>query len=176
MPSSRPISSAGGTDVDDLFATHDALAVAQLVKTGKLGAREMLEATLARLRTLNASLNAITDFYDGDLLDRSVAAAGPGPFQGVPFVIKQLMADCAGTPTTLGSRFFATQPVAAADSAAVARMRRAGLVIVGRTNTSEFGLAPTTEPAFGGATLNPCLLYTSPSPRDGLLSRMPSSA
>ena len=69
----------------------------------------------------------------------------------MPYVIKQLMADCAGTPTTLGSQFFARQPVAAADSAAVARMRRAGLVIVGRTNTSEFGLAPTTEPAFGGA-------------------------
>ena len=65
------------------------------------------------------------------------------------------MADCAGHPTTVGSKFFASEPVAAADSAAVARMRRAGLVIVGRTNTSEFGLAPTTEPAFGGATLNP---------------------
>ena len=77
------------------------------------------------------------------------------------------MADCAGTPTTLGSRFFAKQPVAAADSAAVARMRRAGLVIVGRTNTSEFGLAPTTEPAFGGATLNPWRKGLSPGGSSG---------
>lgn len=141
--------------MDDLFETHDALAVGQLVRTGELGARELLDGTLARLRTLNESLNAITDLYDGDLLETSVARAGDGPFRGVPFLIKQLMADCAGTPTTVGSRFFATEPVAAADSAAVARMRRAGLVIVGRTNTSEFGLAPTTEPAFGGPTLNP---------------------
>ena len=167
MPSSPPISSAGGIEVEDLFATHDALAVGQLVKERKLGARELLDATLARLRTLNASLNAVTDFYDGALLEKSVAAAGDGPFQGIPFVVKQLMAECAGTPTTLGSRFFATGPVADADSAAVARMRRAGLVIVGRTNTSEFGLAPTTEPAFGGATLNPWRRGLSPGGSSG---------
>ncbi len=153
--------------MDDLFATHDALAVAQLVKTRKLGARELLDATLARLRTLNASLNAITDFYEGELLERSIAAAGEGPFEGVPFLVKQLMAECAGTPTTLGSRFFARDPVAAADSAAVARMRRAGLVIVGRTNTSEFGLAPTTEPAFGGATVSPWRGDLSPGGSSG---------
>ena len=153
--------------MDDLFASHDALAVGQLVKTGKIGARELLDGTLARLRTLNQSLNAITDFHDGPLLEKSVAMAGKGPFEGVPFVVKQLMADCAGTPTTLGSRFFAKQPVAIADSAAVARMRRAGLVIVGRTNTSEFGLAPTTEPAFGGATLNPWRKGLSPGGSSG---------
>jgi amidase len=153
--------------LDDLFATHDALAVAELVKTRKLGARELLDGTLKKLRTLNSSLNAITDFYGGALLEKSVAAAGEGPFQGVPFVVKQLMAECAGTPTTLGSRFFAREPVAAADSAAVARMRRAGLVIVGRSNTSEFGLAPTTEPAFGGATVNPWRQDLSPGGSSG---------
>jgi len=153
--------------LNDLFASHDALAVGQLVKTGKVGARELLDGTAARLRALNVSLNAITDFHDGALLEKSVAMAGKGPFEGVPFVVKQLMADCAGTPTTLGSRFFASQPVAVADSAAVARMRRAGLVIVGRTNTSEFGLAPTTEPAFGGATLNPWRKGLSPGGSSG---------
>ena len=122
---------------------------------------------MKKLRTINASLNAITDFYEGALLEKSVAAAGEGPFQGVPFVVKQLMADCAGTPTTLGSKFFAREPVAANDSAAVARMRRAGLVIVGRTNTSEFGLAPTTEPAFGGATVSPWRRDLSPGGSSG---------
>ncbi|MFO1082666.1 MAG: amidase [Reyranellaceae bacterium] len=153
--------------MDDLFATHDALAVAELVRSRKLGARELLDGTLARLRILDETLNAVTDFYDGDLLERSVAAAGPGPFHGVPYLVKQLMADCAGTPTTLGSRFFARAPVAAADSAAVARLRRAGLVIVGRTNTSELGLAPTTEPAFGGATRNPWRADLSPGGSSG---------
>lgn len=151
----------------DLFATHDALAVGELVKARKIGMRELVDGSIARLRQLNGPLNAITDFYDGALLDKSVAAAGEGPFQGVPFVVKQLMADCAGTPTTLGSKFFARQPVATADSAAVARMRRAGLVIVGRSNTSEFGLAPTTEPAFGGATVNPWRKDLSPGGSSG---------
>ena len=62
--------------MENLFATHDALAVAELIKTRKLGARELLDATLARLRAVNGKLNAITDFYEGDLLERSVAAAG----------------------------------------------------------------------------------------------------
>jgi amidase len=167
MPLSRPISHAGEPDVGDLFATHDALAVADLVRKRRLGARELLDCTLEKLRGLNASLNAITDLYEGELLERSVALAGGGPFQGVPYLIKQLMADCAGTPTTLGSRFFANQPVASSDSAAVARMRRAGLVIVGRTNTSELGLAPTTEPAFGGATRNPWRHDLSPGGSSG---------
>jgi amidase len=168
MPSWRQTSSAGGTDpLEDLFATHNALAVAELVRGRQIGARELLHATLARLRETNGRLNAITDFYAGELLERSVVAAGDGPFQGIPFVVKQLMADCAGTPTTVGSRFFAREPVAANDSAAVARMRRAGLVIVGRSNTSEFGLAPTTEPAFGGATVNPWRADLSPGGSSG---------
>ncbi|HEY6982302.1 amidase [Reyranella sp.] len=151
----------------DLFATHDALAVAGLIKARKLDARELLDHTLRRLRDANEELNAVADLYAGELLERSVAAAGDGPFRGIPYLVKQLMAECAGTPTTLGSRFFAREPVSAADSAAVARMRRAGLVIVGRTNTSEFGLAPTTEPAFGGPTRNPWRLDLSPGGSSG---------
>jgi amidase len=147
--------------VDELFATHDALAVADLIRQRKLSAREVLDGTLANLRRLNAALNAVTDFYE------STPPAADGPFHGVPYAIKQLMADCAGYPTTLGSRFFAKQPVAALDSAAVARMRRAGLVVVGRTNTSEFGLAPTTEPAFGGPTINPWRKDLSPGGSSG---------
>jgi Asp-tRNA(Asn)/Glu-tRNA(Gln) amidotransferase A subunit family amidase len=153
--------------LEDLFATHDALAVAELIRSRQIGAREVLDGTLQSLRAVNGKLNAITDFYEGELLETSVAAAGNGPFHGIPFVVKQLMADCAGTPTTVGSRFFAKEPVAANDSAAVTRMRRAGLVIVGRSNTSEFGLAPTTEPAFGGATLNPWRADLSPGGSSG---------
>lgn len=153
--------------MEDLFATRDALAVAELVRSRQIGVREVLDATLARLREANVELNAITDFYEDELLGKSIAAAGDGPFHGIPFVVKQLMADCAGTPTTVGSRFFANEPVAVKDSAAVARMRRAGLVIAGRSNTSEFGLAPTTEPAFGGATVNPWRADLSPGGSSG---------
>ncbi len=153
--------------MEDLFATRDALAVAELVRSRQIGVREVLDATLARLREANVELNAITDFYEDELLGKSIAAAGDGPFHGIPFVVKQLMADCAGTPTTVGSRFFAKEPVALHDSAAVERMRRAGLVLAGRSNTSEFGLAPTTEPAFGGATVNPWRADLSPGGSSG---------
>ena len=64
---------AGGTDVDNLFVDNDALAVAELVRTRKLGAQELLAGTLANLRKINADLNAITDFYD----DAPAAAEGP---------------------------------------------------------------------------------------------------
>jgi len=144
-----------------MFDKVDALGAAELVRTKQVSARELLDGTLARLHELNGRLNAITDFYE------DAPPPADGPFSGVPFVVKQLMADCAGKVTTVGSRFFAHQPVAAADSAAVARMRRAGLVIVGRTNTSEFGLAPTTEPAFGGATINPWGRNLSPGGSSG---------
>ncbi|HZQ00933.1 MAG TPA: amidase [Reyranella sp.] len=144
-----------------MFDKCDALGAAELVRTKKLSAKELLDSTLANLRELNKRLNAITDFYD------DAPPASDGPFMGVPFVVKQLMADCAGKVTTVGSKFFAKEPVAVADSAAVARMRRAGLVIVGRTNTSEFGLAPTTEPAFGGATINPWRADLSPGGSSG---------
>ena len=144
-----------------LFDKLDALGAAELVRAKKISARELLDGTLANLRELNGRLNAITDFYD------DAPPAADGPFMGVPFVVKQLMADCAGKVTTVGSKFFAKEPVAAADSAAVARMRRAGLVIVGRTNTSEFGLAPTTEPVFGGATINPWRKDLSPGGSSG---------
>ena len=134
--------------MENLFARLDALSVAELIRTRKLGARELLDATLARLRTVNGKLNAITDFYEGDLLERSVAAAGEGPFQGIPFVVKQLMADCAGTSTTLGSKFFAREPVALADSTAVARMRQAGLVVDRRdAQWVRYRLNPAMPPA-----------------------------
>src|SRR5260221_14729166 len=109
-PSSRPISSAGGTELDDIFVTHDALGVGQLVKTGKLGARELLDSTLGRLRTLNGSLNAITDFYERDLLEKSAAAAGAGPFPGRPFRVKQPLPDFPGPPTTPAPRPFSKDP------------------------------------------------------------------
>ena len=155
--------------MDDIFATHDALAVAELVRSRKIGLRELVDGTIANLRiAFNGSLNAVTDFYDGEIARKSAAAAGDGPFQRIPLRCQTAhAADCAGTPTTLGSKFFARTPVAAQDSAAVACLRRAGLVIVGRTNTSEFGLAPTTEPAFGGTTVNPWRKDLSPGGSSG---------
>jgi len=88
---------------------------------------------------------------------RAAIAAGlpDGPFTGVPFLMKDLTAAIAGVPMTRSSRFFADAPPPTADSEHVARLKRAGLVIFGRTNTCELGLSLTCEPRLHGPTRNP---------------------
>jgi Asp-tRNA(Asn)/Glu-tRNA(Gln) amidotransferase A subunit family amidase len=78
-----------------------------------------------------------------------------GPFTGVPFLMKDLSAAIGGVPMTRSSRFFADAPPPTADSEHVARLKRAGLVIFGRTNTCELGLSLTCEPQMHGPTRNP---------------------
>jgi amidase len=143
------------SSLDRLFMDHDGLRIAALVKRREVSAREVVEAALRRIERINPALNGVTDVIAHSDIADALARSGPGPFEGVPFLLKQLVADCAGMPTTLGAGFFVKEPIATADTAAVARMREAGLVIVGRTSTSEFGLAPTTEPRLYGPTRNP---------------------
>ncbi|MGH7335696.1 MAG: amidase, partial [Candidatus Rokuibacteriota bacterium] len=91
-----------------------------------------------------------------DLARQTIAGGLPeGPFQGVPYLMKDLTASIAGVPMTRGSRFFANSPPATADSDHVRRLRSAGLVIFGRTNTCEMGLSLTCEPTLYGPTRNP---------------------
>jgi amidase len=150
------------SSIDGLFDQHDALGVAELVRRREVSAEETIAAGLARIRRVEPQLQALSRVADG-----LPGCAADGPFVGVPFLVKELMADCAGWPTTVGSAFFAEAAPAKADSAAVARMRRAGLAIVGRTKTSEFGIAPTTEPRFGGPVHNPWDLTLSPGGSSG---------
>lgn len=154
-------------NLDSLFDDNDALGLAAQVKGREVSTREVADAALDRIEQVDPALNAIAGILDGEAIENAIAQSGPGPFAGVPFLVKQLMADCAGMPTTLGAAFFAREPVAVADTAAVTRMRASGLVIIGRTNTSEFGLAPTTEPRFGGPTRNPWDLALSPGGSSG---------
>src|SRR5213078_2923336 len=77
-----------------------------------------------------------------------------GPFTGVPFLLKDLLAAYAGVRMTSGSAFL-RDFVPPHDSELVARLKRAGLIIVGKTNTPEFGILPTTEPQLFGPSRNP---------------------
>jgi amidase len=137
------------------YEAYDALGLAELVRRKKVTASELLEAAIARVEARNGTVNAVTmPLYD---LARSAIATGlpAGPFSGVPFLMKDLTASIAGVPMTRSSRFFADTPPAAADSEHVVRLRRAGLVIFGRTNTCELGLSLTCEPQLHGPTRNP---------------------
>jgi Asp-tRNA(Asn)/Glu-tRNA(Gln) amidotransferase A subunit family amidase len=137
------------------YEQYDALGLADLVRRGKVAPADLLDAAIERVEARNQAVNAVVmRLYD---YGREAIADGlpDGPFRGVPFLLKDLTASLAGVRTTRGSRFFADAPPPAADSEHVKRLKRAGLVIFGRTNTCELGLSLTCEPRLYGPTRNP---------------------
>ncbi len=136
------------------YGALDALGLADLVRRREVTASELLDEAIARAARVNDRLNAVVTPLHDDAR-RAIAAGLPaGAFAGVPFLLKDLDADCEGTPMSSGSRFLAGHR-SAHDATLVARYRRAGLVIFGKTNTPEFGLTPYTEPELFGPTRNP---------------------
>jgi amidase len=136
------------------LAALDATAQADLVRRKEVKPIELVNAAIERIERLNPTINAvITPMYDLAIK----AASGPlpdGPFTGVPFLLKDFMAGYAGVRLSFGSGLLRDY-VVDHDSELVTRYKRAGLVVVGRTNTPEFGILPTTEPHFYGPTRNP---------------------
>ncbi|HEY5172146.1 MAG TPA: amidase, partial [Acidimicrobiia bacterium] len=134
----------------------DATAQAELVRTGDASAAELVDAAIARIEKLNGDLNAVIHpLYERA---RAVVRSGPpeGPFTGVPIVVKDLDGTLAGAPYHAGNKALkAANHIAATTSYLFDKLERAGFVIVGKTNTPEFGLMPTTEPQAYGPTHNP---------------------
>jgi amidase len=139
----------------DDYEQFDGVGLADLVRRGKVTPTQLLEAAIERVEERNPAINAVVmPLYDH--ARRAIAAGLPdGPLRGVPFLVKDLTAVVAGVRMTRGSRFFADSPPATADSEHVMRLKRAGLVIFGRTNTCELGLSLTCEPQLYGPTRNP---------------------
>jgi amidase len=135
-------------------ALLDATAQAELVRKKQVKPIELVEATIERIQRVNPAINAvITPMYDQ--ARQAVEGTIPtGPFTGVPFLLKDLGPMYQGVRMTMGSRL--TQfMVAPMDSELTTRYKKAGLITVGKTNTPEFGLVPTTEPRLFGPTRNP---------------------
>lgn len=148
------------------YEAFDGLGLAGLVKRGEVKAEELVQAAWQRTQQRNPALNAVvTPLFDTARAQARTALAA-GPFEGVPFLVKELVASVAGVATTFASRLYAGN-VASADSEIVARFRRAGLVIVGKTNSSEFGLSPATESHLYGITRNPWREDLSPGGSSG---------
>ncbi len=149
----------------DEFARLDATAQAELVRTGQVQPIELVDAAIARIEALNPKVGAfVTTFFDR----AREAARGPlpnGPFTGVPYAIKDL-SNYAGTRTTMGSRLFA-ENIADENTPIVQRAVDAGLVILGKTNTPEFGLVSTTEPELFEPARNPWNLAHSTAGSSG---------
>src|SRR5499433_4431831 len=149
-PQKEPLMSGFGE-----YERYDALGLAALVARREVSPEELMEAAIARVEARNPMVNAVTmTLYD---YGRKAIAAGlpDGPFRGVPYLMKDLTASIAGVPMTRSSRYYADAPPPAEDSEHVRRLKRAGLVIFGRTNTCELGLSLTCEPQLYGPTRSP---------------------
>lgn len=138
----------------DDYENHDALALAALIRNRQVSALEVLEAAISRIEARNPTLNAVVQTCYDRARQQIKDGLPPGPFAGVPFLLKDLYFSYAGLPTTSGSRLFADF-IPAHHSTVVERHLAAGLVILGKTNTPEFGLCPATEPLLYGPTVNP---------------------
>ena len=144
----------------DDFEQYDGLGLAELIRKKEASPDEVLAAVLERIDTRNPAVNAVVMRMDEQA--RGVIRAGlpDGPFKGVPYLLKDLGVLYTGTITSFGSRLYASY-TADHDSEIVARLKRAGLVIAGKTNTPEMGIAPSTEPRLFGPTRNPWKLTHS---------------
>ena len=135
------------------YDTLDAMGLAERVRAGDVSPEELLDAAVERIEARNPALNAVV--YD--MVDRARARVGDlpdGPLKGVPFLVKDLKLQIAGTPTSNSTRLMLHRP-ATQTSVLAGRCEAAGLQILGKTNTPEFGIMGITEPAARGPARNP---------------------
>ncbi len=149
----------------------DATELAELIRTGKVSSVEVVQAHLDRIEAINPRLNAIVTLADGALdaaraADEELAAGGEvGPLHGVPFTVKDSF-DTAGVLTQRGSPIFAGR-IPDTDATAVARMKRAGAILLAKTNLPEFSYWIESDNLLTGRTNNPWDLDRSPGGSSG---------
>lgn len=140
-------------DVESLLGGSVAAAAAA-VRAGVVDPEALVRAALDRIAEREPALGAVV-LLDGDAALAAVRAGLPdGPLRGVPFLVKDLHAEVEGLPLARGSRLFAGTS-SPGTSTVVGRLLAAGAVLLGRTNSPEFGLNITTEPQLWGPTRNP---------------------
>jgi amidase len=154
---STPGDHTGASGTADL-AELDLLGQAELLRAGEVSPTELVDAALARAERLNPTINAI--IHPRPEAARAEAAAATtapsGPFAGIPMVVKDLGCAQAGEPHHMGVRALRDIGYRAPhDSALWRRLRAAGFISIGRTNTPEWGCTITTEPLAYGPSRNP---------------------
>ena len=136
------------------LAELDATGCAALVRAGELAPLELVDAAIERAGQVNGALNAIVTTMYERARETARSHPGAGIFAGVPFLMKDFLAEVEGVRFTEASAFLSGH-VPAEDSELVRRFRAAGLVFIGKTNTPELAIGPTTEPRLFGPTRNP---------------------
>lgn len=138
------------------YQRFDAMGLADLVRKGEIRPLDLVDEAVAGIERLNPRINAVVTPLFEQARDAARAPLPEGPFRGVPFLLKDLGAGgtLAGVRMTMGTKFMGSF-VPDHDSELVRRVKRAGLVILGKTNTPELGILPTTESRFLGTCRNP---------------------
>ena len=136
------------------YQNQDALALAQLIKAKKISPEEVLEAAFQQIETLNPSLNAVVRTRKEKALAELQTLDLKAPFAGVPILLKDLGQEIKGELNTAGARLLKDYR-SSFDSHYTKKMREAGFVIIGQTNSPEFGFKNITDPILYGKTNNP---------------------
>ncbi|MEO8925896.1 MAG: amidase family protein [Caulobacteraceae bacterium] len=136
------------------YGEYDGLGLAELVARGEVSAAELVEAAIERIERHNGALNAVVHKAYDEARATAKSDLPAGPFRGVPMLVKDLDVAVAGWPRSCGSRF-ARDLMDEADSSLIARYRGSGAILVGKTNTPEYGITGTTESAHLGPCRNP---------------------
>ena len=143
-------------------ALTGALELAARVRAREVSPRELTDEAIRRIEATNPDLN----FLVTDCFEQALATdPADGPFTGVPILVKDLT-ETAGVRTTFSSRAYADY-VPTSDAAVVRRMREAGFVVVGKSNTPEFGSTAVTESELNGACRNPWDVERTPGGSSG---------
>jgi amidase len=148
------------------YHQHDGLGLAELVRRKKVSPAELVEEAIQRIETHNPKLNAVVHKLYERARSQAKGKLPGGPFSGVPILVKDLHATIAGEPTSQGNKLWKDVP-ATITTEIVRRWEASGAIIVGRTNTPEFGLLPYTESDTLGPALNPWDTTRSPGGSSG---------
>lgn len=138
----------------DELAFLDALDQAKLVRSKEIKPIELVDAAIERIERVNPVLNAVVAEMFDSAREMTSGPLSDGPFSGVPFLMKDFLAEYAGVPFTESSRFLSGY-IPDRDTELVTRYKQAGLITVGKTNLPEFAIGATTEPELFGPTRNP---------------------
>jgi len=148
------------------YASLDAFGLSALVRSGAVTPQEAVLAALDVIGRRNPDLNAVVLLDEERALTEAERVDRSAPLAGVPILIKDNNLHVEGWPTTYGSKFFAGAPPRP-ESDFIVKLRRAGAILVGKTNLPEFAADWTTEPSFRGVSRNPWDLSRSPGGSSG---------
>jgi amidase len=144
------------------YMDFDGLGLAELVRAGDVTAAALAEAAIARIESVDTSINAVVERAYPAAREAARRADTRAPLCGVPFLAKDMNIEVAGMQLTYSCRWLEHVPPAGADAPLAARWRTAGLILLGRTNTPEFAAEFVTEPTWRGPTRNPWNLDLRP--------------